>query len=51
MGGGFGGCTINFIEKSAKEKIVQEIVGQYQKETNQEASVYEVKIGDGVNLL
>ncbi|MEN0051712.1 MAG: galactokinase, partial [Bacteroidota bacterium] len=51
MGGGFGGCTINFIEKSAKEKVVQEIVGQYQKETNQEASVYEVKIGDGVNLL
>lgn len=51
MGGGFGGCTINFIEQSAKEEAIQKIVSQYQKETNQEATVYEVKISDGVSLL
>ncbi|MEM8525135.1 MAG: galactokinase [Bacteroidota bacterium] len=51
MGGGFGGCTINFIEKSAKERIIQEIVSQYQQQTNQEATVYEVKISDGVSLI
>ncbi|MEL6942551.1 MAG: galactokinase [Bacteroidota bacterium] len=51
IGGGFGGCTINFIEKSAKKSVIQKIVSQYQKETNQEASAYEVHIGDGVMLL
>jgi len=51
MGGGFGGCTINFIEKSAKERAIQEIISCYKQETNQEASVYEVNIGDGVSLL
>lgn len=51
MGGGFGGCTINFIEQSAKEEAIQKIVSQYKEETSQEATVYEAKISDGVGLI
>jgi len=51
MGGGFGGCTLNLIKSTEAKKVVDEIVASYQNETNIEATVYNVQIANGVEVL
>ena len=51
MGGGFGGCTINLIEKDAVKKISEEVQDKYKKKFGVEAKVYETQISDGTNLM
>lgn len=51
MGGGFGGCTINIIAKSATELFINEISKAYQKKFNKECSVYFVEISEGTHLI
>ena len=47
MGGGFGGCTINIIEKAKAESIIANITAAYKKQFNIDAEVYEVATSDG----
>jgi len=50
MGGGFGGCTINLVDKKSKGDI-KKIVKKFQSEFNIEASIYSVKLSDGVAII
>ena len=47
MGGGFGGCTINIIEKAKKQTFIDGISHAYKKRFNIECEIYEVSIVDG----
>ncbi|HMO62571.1 MAG TPA: galactokinase [Ferruginibacter sp.] len=47
MGGGFGGCTINIVEKVHVEEVIQTISKAYQLEFGIVTEVYRVQIGDG----
>ena len=47
MGGGFGGCTINLVEKEQTESTVQAITSAYYKKFGVEAEVYIVATSDG----
>jgi galactokinase len=47
MGGGFGGCTINLVEKSQTENTVLEITTAYHKKFGVEAEVYIMATSDG----
>jgi galactokinase len=51
MGGGFGGCTINLIKKSAIEKFGKEISKAYKKEFNHDCSIYSVELSDGTRII
>jgi len=47
MGGGFGGCSINLVKKSAEKEVINRISEAYQKQFDIEPAVYKVKISDG----
>lgn len=51
MGGGFGGCTINIIAKSATELFIKNISKAYQKKFNNQCAVYFVEISEGTHLI
>ena len=48
MGGGFGGCTVNLLEKNSKEETVDSIVQKYQRAYNLKPEVYELALSGGV---
>lgn len=48
MGGGFGGCTINLIERDKKAIICDTMSYLYEKHFSIPLTIYEVNIGDGV---
>ena len=48
MGGGFGGCTINLIQKNAVEKFQTHILKNYKTPENTEPEIIVVKIENGV---
>lgn len=50
MGGGFGGCTLNLIEKSAAQSVVAEITNSFEKQYGHKAEVYWVNISDGIHV-
>lgn len=50
MGGGFGGCTINIIEKKWVEPFVEEISKRYKNQFGLETTPYSVSIGNGASL-
>ncbi|MDE3142922.1 MAG: galactokinase [Bacteroidota bacterium] len=47
MGGGFGGCTINIIEKAKADAIITSVTSAYQKQFNIIPEVYEVATSNG----
>ncbi|MDN3668715.1 galactokinase [Echinicola jeungdonensis] len=47
MGGGFGGCTINLVEKAKKETYEKEIAAAFKEEFGKELQIYEVDVTDG----
>lgn len=49
MGGGFGGCTINLVQKERLETVLDKITKTYQGITNNDLDIHVVKIGDGTN--
>ncbi|MGI8950227.1 MAG: galactokinase [Chitinophagaceae bacterium] len=49
VGGGFGGCTINIIEKEKADEIVSKISCAYQQKFKIEPEVYKIKISDGTH--
>ncbi|CAH8296303.1 galactokinase [Mariniflexile fucanivorans] len=51
MGGGFGGCTINLIEKAETESFKMFVSEAYKNEFNKECSIYDVKLSDGTHLI
>ena len=51
MGGGFGGCTINLIEKSAVEDFTSSTIVAYKEKFKKDCSVYFVELSDGTHLI
>ena len=51
MGGGFGGCTINLIKKTAVEDFKKTAVAAYINKFGHECSPYEVALSDGTKLI
>jgi galactokinase len=51
MGGGFGGCTINLVEKGRAEALAEELAPKYFERFNRELKSYFVSIEEGTSLL
>jgi galactokinase len=51
MGGGFGGCTINLVEKGAKEQVVKTIKRRYKNQFGINVIDYSVKIVGGLKIV
>jgi galactokinase len=51
MGGGFGGCTINLVSKSAVENFIDSIRKAYKEQFNVIMNTYVVSIKDGTGLV
>ena len=51
MGGGFGGCTINIIKKTAVEEITKELTARYAQAMHKELSHYITSIEEGTQLV
>ena len=51
MGGGFGGCTINLIQKDSVEEVVDKLKETYFSKYKISPEHYLVNIVDGVNIL
>ncbi|APY10192.1 galactokinase [Seonamhaeicola sp. S2-3] len=51
MGGGFGGCTINLIEKGKAEIFKETVSKAYKEKFNKDCSVYFVNLSDGTHLV
>ena len=47
MGGGFGGCTINLVKESGKQKFIEESLNAYKKEFQTTPESYQVVTSDG----
>lgn len=51
MGGGFGGCTINLIAKSATESFKKVVSEAYINKFDKECSIYFVELSDGTGII
>lgn len=51
MGGGFGGCTINLISKTATASFKKTVSETYKNKFNKDCSLYFVKLSDGTGLI
>ena len=51
MGGGFGGCTINLVEKTKVEPFKQKVSDKYFATFRKEPNFYLVKLSDGVHSI
>ncbi len=51
MGGGFGGCTINLIEKTAVASFIASVSEAYKNKFNKECSIYSVEISNGTEII
>ncbi|HEX8561535.1 MAG TPA: galactokinase [Flavobacterium sp.] len=49
MGGGFGGCTINLVQKGHEDRLVQRVAAEYQSQFSIELQSYKVAISDGTS--
>lgn len=49
MGGGFGGCTINLLERESKDQFQQIITEAYQTKTGKNPNIYFVELSNGVS--
>jgi len=51
MGGGFGGCTINLIDKSEAKAFAEKASKAYKNEFNNECSVYFIELSEGTHIV
>jgi galactokinase len=51
MGGGFGGCTINLIAKTAAKSFAEATSKSYKNKFNKDCSVYFVELAAGTHLV
>lgn len=49
MGGGFGGCSINLVEKGSEKELIEKISAQYRSKFGIELKSYKVKISKGTS--
>ena len=47
MGGGFGGCSINLVEKGSENELIKKISEQYKAAFGIDLKSYKVKISEG----
>ena len=50
IGGGFGGCTISIVKKSAVEGFIRRVGAAYAEAIGYKASFYETSIEDGITV-
>lgn len=50
MGGGFGGCTINLVEKKQVKSFMRTVAKEYLERIGFETEIYVTKLGDGVRV-
>jgi galactokinase len=50
MGGGFGGCSINLVEKGSENKLIERISEQYRGAFGIDVKAYKIKISKGTTL-
>ncbi len=51
MGGGFGGCTINLIDREKKSDFIEKVRGKYFAVFKKEPDFYSIKIANGVHSI
>ena len=51
MGGGFGGCTINLVEKNNIQDFVETTTVAYKKQFNKTCSAYFIELSKGTHLV
>ncbi|MCL4164916.1 UNVERIFIED_CONTAM: hypothetical protein GTU68_015256 [Idotea baltica] len=51
MGGGFGGCTINLVEKGKEEDFKKLVTEDYKNTFGKECSFYAVALSDGTHVV
>ena len=51
MGGGFGGCTINLVEKQASKSFKRTVSKAYKNKFNKHCSIYTVELSNGTRLI
>tara|TARA_R110002050_G_scaffold298881_1_gene462980 strand:- start:598 stop:1749 length:1152 start_codon:yes stop_codon:yes gene_type:complete len=51
MGGGFGGCTINLIQKSETASFKEFISEAYKNQFNKECSIYSATLSNGTGII
>ena len=51
MGGGFGGCTINLVNKANCEAVIQKVKSGYADAFGKEPQVYQVSIAEGTGTV
>jgi galactokinase len=51
MGGGFGGCTINLIAKTATASFKTFVSEAYKNKFNKDCSIYSVKLSNGTDII
>lgn len=49
MGGGFGGCSINLVEKGTEKELIEKVSKQYRSKFGIELKSYKVKISKGTS--
>ncbi|MCG8389855.1 MAG: galactokinase [Cytophagales bacterium] len=47
MGGGFGGCTINLVDKTHRDTVISQVKSGYAEKFGNEPKVYEVSLAEG----
>ena len=50
MGGGFGGCSINLVEKGSEDALIENISEQYRTAFGIELKPYKIKISNGTSV-
>jgi galactokinase len=50
-GAGFGGCTVALMDASVVQSFTEEVIPQYQRRTNKEASIYVCSAVDGAEVI
>lgn len=51
MGGGFGGCTINIVQKDSVDRFIADITAAYQQQFHIQAEAYIVETSNGVERI
>jgi len=49
MGGGFGGCTINFVKGKLEDEVIDKLKKDYKQQTELDLDVYEIHPSDGIS--
>ena len=50
-GAGFGGCTVNLVEREAVPRLREAVLREYPRRTNLQPRVFAVEPADGAGLL